>query len=106
MLCYSTGSLPDGFTLPRIAEALSGTPFTGVELVLTAAMLEIGAEYPVVGGVLPDATAIQAQFDRFRDVRPGALTRSSDLLPDGPLPWSCPCCPENVHRDATQREPS
>lgn len=40
MLCYSTGSLPDGFTLPRIAEALSGTPFTGVELVLTAAMLE------------------------------------------------------------------
>lgn len=40
MLCYSTGSLPDGFTLPRIAEALSGTPFTGVELVLTAALLE------------------------------------------------------------------
>jgi sugar phosphate isomerase/epimerase len=40
MLCYSTGSLPDGFTLPRIAEALSGTPFTGVELVLTASMLE------------------------------------------------------------------
>jgi fructoselysine 3-epimerase len=40
MLCYSTGSLPDRFTLPQIADTLSGTPFRGVELVLTAPMLE------------------------------------------------------------------
>jgi protein FrlC len=40
MLCYSTGSLPDRFTLTQIAETLSQTPFRGVELVLTAPMLE------------------------------------------------------------------
>lgn len=39
MLCYSTGSLPDRFTLTQIADTLSGTPFRGVELVLTAPML-------------------------------------------------------------------
>lgn len=44
MLCYSTGSLPDRFTLPRIADTLAGTPFLGVELVLTAAMLERAAD--------------------------------------------------------------
>lgn len=40
MLCYSTGSLPDDFSLDNIAEILGGTPFRGVELVLTAPMLE------------------------------------------------------------------
>lgn len=40
MLCYSTGSLPDRFTPIEIAETLGGSPFRGVELVLTAAMLE------------------------------------------------------------------
>lgn len=44
MLCYSTGSLPDSFSLTRIAETLSGTPFRGVELVLTASMLERAAD--------------------------------------------------------------
>lgn len=39
MLCYSTGSLPDGFSLTDIAETLSKTPFKGVELVVTPAML-------------------------------------------------------------------
>lgn len=39
MLCYSTGSLPDSLPLPAIADFLSSTPFTGVELVVTAAML-------------------------------------------------------------------
>lgn len=39
MLCYSTGSLPDRFSLSQIAETLNGSPFRGVELVLTAPML-------------------------------------------------------------------
>jgi fructoselysine 3-epimerase len=39
MLCYSTGSLPDRFSLSQIADALTGSPFRGVELVLTAPML-------------------------------------------------------------------
>jgi len=39
MLCYSTGSLPDGIPLSRIAEILGPSPFRGVELVVTAEML-------------------------------------------------------------------
>lgn len=39
MLCYSTGSLPDGLSFSDIAELLSPTPFKGVELVVTADML-------------------------------------------------------------------
>ncbi|MDB5048286.1 MAG: sugar phosphate isomerase/epimerase [Fibrobacteres bacterium] len=39
MLCYSTGSLPDGLPLSQIADILTPTPFTGVELVITAEML-------------------------------------------------------------------
>jgi sugar phosphate isomerase/epimerase len=39
MLCYSTGSLPDGISFSEIAELLSPTPFKGVELVVTADML-------------------------------------------------------------------
>ncbi|HKP96578.1 MAG TPA: sugar phosphate isomerase/epimerase [Fibrobacteria bacterium] len=39
MLCYSTGSLPDGLPLSGIADILTPTPFTGVELVITAGML-------------------------------------------------------------------
>ncbi len=35
MLCYSTGSLPDGFTASQIAAALLPTPFRGVEFVVT-----------------------------------------------------------------------
>ena len=39
MLCYSTGSLPDALSLPAIADLLTGTPFAGVELTVTAPML-------------------------------------------------------------------
>jgi sugar phosphate isomerase/epimerase len=39
MLCYSTGSLPDSLSLPAIADLLTGTPFTGVELTVTPPML-------------------------------------------------------------------
>ncbi|MDB5102991.1 MAG: Xylose isomerase domain protein barrel [Fibrobacteres bacterium] len=39
MLCYSTGSLPDGIPFAEIADILAPTPFTGVELVVTAPML-------------------------------------------------------------------
>jgi len=39
MLCYSTGSLPDRFSLSQIADTLGGTPFGGVELVFTPSML-------------------------------------------------------------------
>jgi sugar phosphate isomerase/epimerase len=44
MLCYSTGSLPDALSLPAIADLLSGTPFTGVELTVTAPMLARAGE--------------------------------------------------------------
>lgn len=40
MLCYSTGSLPDGASFSDIADILAPTPFRGVELAVTAAMLE------------------------------------------------------------------
>jgi len=39
MLCYSTGSLPDALSLSAISDLLTGTPFTGVELTVTPAML-------------------------------------------------------------------
>ena len=39
MLCYSTGSLPDSLSLSAIADLLTGTPFTGVELTVTPPML-------------------------------------------------------------------
>jgi sugar phosphate isomerase/epimerase len=39
MLCYSTASLPDALSLSAISDLLSGTPFTGVELTITPAML-------------------------------------------------------------------
>jgi sugar phosphate isomerase/epimerase len=39
MLCYSTASLPDSLSLPAIAELLTGSPFTGVELTITPALL-------------------------------------------------------------------
>lgn len=39
MLCYSTGSLPDGIPFASILDILSPTPFKGVELVVTADML-------------------------------------------------------------------
>ncbi len=40
MLCYSTGSLPDAFTLKDVREALSASLFRGVELVMTPFFLE------------------------------------------------------------------
>lgn len=39
MLCYSTASLPDSLSLPAIADLLTGTPFAGVELTITPALL-------------------------------------------------------------------
>lgn len=39
MLCFSTGSLPDGIPFASILDILSPTPFKGVELVVTADML-------------------------------------------------------------------
>lgn len=40
MLCYSTGSLPDAFSFSEIVALLAPTPFRGVELVVTLAMLK------------------------------------------------------------------
>lgn len=51
MLCYSTGSLPDAFTFSDIAETLGPSPFRGVELVVTAAMLERAGDAPYWNGV-------------------------------------------------------
>jgi sugar phosphate isomerase/epimerase len=44
MLCYSTGSLPDGFTANQIAAILLPTPFRGVELVVTPEYLRRAAD--------------------------------------------------------------
>jgi sugar phosphate isomerase/epimerase len=44
MLCYSTGSLPDAIPLTQIAAILSPTPFTGLELVITAEMLPLSGQ--------------------------------------------------------------
>ena len=51
MLCYSTGSLPDAFSLPAIADLLTGTPFTGVELTVTAPMLARAADAVYWNGI-------------------------------------------------------
>lgn len=51
MLCYSTGSLPDDFSFSRIADVLAGSPFLGVELVVTPAMLERAADRAYWRGV-------------------------------------------------------
>ncbi len=40
MLCYSTGSLPDAFSLNDVRETLAPTLFRGVELVMTPFFLE------------------------------------------------------------------
>jgi protein FrlC len=68
MLCYSTGSLPDAFSLSRIAETLSPTPFKGVELVVTPTMLEHASD----GGYW---RAVLSEFRRaglsFRNVHLG-----------------------------------
>lgn len=69
MLCYSTGSLPDRFTLTQIADTLSGTPFRGVELVLTAPML-MRADEPKYWHAARDE--FHAKGLAFRNVHLGA----------------------------------
>lgn len=69
MLCYSTGSLPDKFTLSQIAETLSATPFRGVELVLTANMLMRADESRYWHSVRDD---FHAKSLAFRNVHLGA----------------------------------
>jgi sugar phosphate isomerase/epimerase len=69
MLCYSTGSLPDGLPFTAIADILSPTPFTGVELVVTAAMLRRAEESRYWEGV---RDAFLARGLAFRNVHLGA----------------------------------
>ncbi len=69
MLCYSTGSLPDGLPFTSIADILSETPFTGVELVVTAAMLKRAGEARYWEGV---RDAFLARGLAFRNVHLGA----------------------------------
>jgi sugar phosphate isomerase/epimerase len=51
MLCYSTGSLPDALSLPAISDLLTGTPFAGVELTVTPAMLARAADAGYWNGI-------------------------------------------------------
>lgn len=69
MLCYSTGSLPDSLSLPDIADTLSQTPFTGVELVVTPPMLGRAGDEPYWNGV---RDLFRAKGLSFRNVHMGA----------------------------------
>src|SRR5438445_6679621 len=69
MLCYSTGSLPDGIPLRKIADILTATPFTGVELVVTADMLPRAGDFRHWEGVRDE---FQSRGLAFRNVHLGA----------------------------------
>ena len=69
MLCYSTGSLPDGLSFTAIADILIATPFSGVELVLTAAMLKRADEARYWEGI---RDTFLARGLAFRNVHLGA----------------------------------
>jgi sugar phosphate isomerase/epimerase len=69
MLCYSTGSLPDGLPLDKIADLLSASPFTGVELVITADMLARSGDAAYWRGARAD---FEARGLAFRNVHLGA----------------------------------
>ncbi len=69
MLCYSTGSLPDGIPFAKIADILSPTPFTGVELVITAEMLPLSGDSAYWHGV---RNLFQSRGLAFRNVHMGA----------------------------------
>lgn len=69
MLCYSTGSLPDALSLPALADLLSGTPFAGVELAVTAPMLERASDKEYWSGI---RAAFAERGLRFRNVHLGA----------------------------------
>ncbi len=69
MLCYSTGSLPDAFSLPEIAALLAPTPFRGVELVVTPAMLQRAGDVAYWRGV---RAGFAAAGLLFRNVHLGA----------------------------------
>jgi sugar phosphate isomerase/epimerase len=77
MLCYSTGSLPDAFSLSEIAKLLSPTPFRGVELVVTAEMLKHASDGPYWRAVRTD---FEKEGLGFRNVHLG----DPHLL--GPIP--------------------
>jgi fructoselysine 3-epimerase len=69
MLCYSTASLPDSLSLPAIADLLTGTPFTGVELTVTPPMLARASEAAYWEGV---RAAFAEKGLAFRNVHLGA----------------------------------
>lgn len=69
MLCYSTGSLPDAFAFSDISGILGPSPFRGVELVVTAAMLERAADGPYWKGV---RDSFREKGLAFRNVHLGA----------------------------------
>jgi sugar phosphate isomerase/epimerase len=69
MLCYSTGSLPDGLPFPQIADILEPTPFKGVELVVTADMLARARDTAYWEGI---RDAFRARGLIFRNVHMGA----------------------------------
>jgi sugar phosphate isomerase/epimerase len=69
MLCYSTGSLPDGLPFASIADILSSTPFSGVELVVTASMLKRAHEPRYWEGI---RDSYLAKGLAFRNVHLGA----------------------------------
>jgi sugar phosphate isomerase/epimerase len=69
MLCYSTGSLPDGIPFSTICDILGSTPFTGVELVVTADMLARWNDAVYWQGV---RDLFQSRGLAFRNVHMGA----------------------------------
>jgi sugar phosphate isomerase/epimerase len=69
MLCYSTGSLPDGLPFASISDILGSTPFAGVELVVTAAMLKRAGEARYWEGI---RDSFMAKGLAFRNVHMGA----------------------------------
>jgi sugar phosphate isomerase/epimerase len=69
MLCYSTGSLPDGLPLEKIPGLLSASSFTGVELVITADMLARSGDTAYWRST---RAAFEARGLSFRNVHLGA----------------------------------
>src|SRR5690606_20118299 len=69
MLCYSTCSLPDAFSFADIAGILGPSPFRGVELVVTAVMLERAGDGAYWNGI---RDGFREKGLAFRNVHLGA----------------------------------
>ena len=69
MLCYSTASLPDSFSLTQIIDLLAPTPFRGVELTVTPAMLARASDTRYWSGI---RDSFRQRGLSFRNVHMGA----------------------------------